>query len=711
MKNQHWIQGDNVCESPLFRRSFHLDEIPVSAKIEICGLGYFLLFINGERAGDQEFVPAMTNYSSTLGCDTSYPVWEERSVYRCLYMTFDLLPFLKKGENVIGIQLGNGWYHQTRRTAEGAFIFGFPKLRYELTLFHSNGDRIFLESDPQTLWKPGELTANNLFYGETQDLRLLQENWCMQGADLSDWTPARPVHAPETRLTPQQCPADKVLRTIQPLLLEKSGSKNLYDCGENIAGWVTIRCTGKAGETVSVKYSEELSPDRHCLDFQSAGGEKQIQEDRYICDGSLKTVHPKFCWHAFRYFEVEGPGMAVSASVVCTDVSVTSSFRCSDPVLNWLYDAYIRTQIDNYHNCIPSDCPHREKLGYTGDGQLTCETAMLTLDTKSLYEKWYQDILDSQGIDSGHIPHTAPFLGGGGGPGGWGSAVYIVPMAFYRIYGDSTLLQKGYPSILRWLQYMNSRCTDGLITCEEKGGWCLGEWCAPESESETIPAEFVNTYFYIRGLKCLKQIAEILHTTPPVWIDQRIQKCSDAVIRTFYNSRTGDFCSGTGAANAFALDLGIGADKTRENLIRKYKPAKSLDTGIFGTPLLIERLFKEGEADAAFQLLTNDSPASYAGMMRAGATTLWERWEGTDSHNHPMFGSVAKLLFTEVLGIRQKKGSCGFTDYDISPANIGALTWAEGSVQTAAGTISVKWTRCGQDQRIIPETSFTKEKR
>lgn len=711
MKNRHWIQGDNICESPLFRRSFCLKELPVSAEIEICGLGYFLLFVNGKRVGDQEFVPAMTNYSSTLGCDTSYPVWEERSAYRCLYVTYDLLPFLKKGENVIGIQLGNGWYHQTQRTAEGSFLFGFPKLRYELSLLHVNGERTFLESDPQTLWKPGELVSNNLFYGEIQDLRLLQKNWCMQGADLSGWRPARPVHAPETQLTPQQCPSDKVLRTVQPLLLEEREGKKLYDCRENIAGWVTVRCTGKAGETVSVKYSEEVSPDRHHLDFQSTGGVKQIQEERYICDGSSQTVHPKFCWHAFRYFEVEGPGMAVSASVVCTDVSVTSSFRCSDPVLNWLYEAYVRTQMNNYHNCIPSDCPHREKLGYTGDGQLTCEAAMLTLSVKELYRKWYQDILDSQGIDSGHIPHTAPFLGGGGGPGGWGGAVCIVPIAFYRIYGDSSLLERGYPSMLRWLEYMNSRCTDGLVTREEEGGWCLGEWCAPESASKTIPAAFVNTYFYIKGLKCLKRIADILHTAPPGWIDERTQTSVSAILRTFYDPETGDFCNGAGAANAFALDLEIGTAKTKENLIRKYRTAKAMDTGIFGTPLLLETLFSEGEADTAFRLLTSDGPVSFKRMMQAGATTLWERWEGTDSHNHPMFGSVVKLLFTEILGIRQQKDSCGFTDYQIAPADIGALRWAEGSIRTAAGTIAVKWTRSSRDHHMILETSLTKEKR
>lgn len=693
MENKHWIQGDNVCESPLFRRSFYLEEVPASARLAVCGLGYFLLFVNGERVGDQEFIPAVTNYSSVLGCDTTYPVWEERSGYRCLYVVFDLLPFLKTGENVIGIQLGNGWYHQTKRVDEGKFIFGFPKLRYEFTMAYGNGETVFLESGPETLWKPGEVTEHNLFCGEKLDLRLLQEDWCTGTADLTGWKPARPVHAPEALLTQQNCPADRVLRSITPVLLETDGGRSLYDCGENIAGWVSIRCMGESGETVLVRYSEELDRDGHGLDFLSAGGEGQIQEDCYIGNGSPVVVHPKFCWHGFRYFTVEGPAEVVSASLVCSDIAVASSFRCSDPVLNWLYEAYIRTQINNFHNGIPSDCPHRERLGYTGDGQLTSETAMLLLDTKALYEKWYQDILDSQGADTGHIPHTAPFLGGGGGPGGWGCAVYVIPWNYYRIYGDTRLLEKGYPAILRWLDYMDSRCENGLVTREEEGGWCLGEWCAPAAEPEMLPAAFVNTYYYIRGLEEAGKIAQLLHRPEPEWVQERIRLAKDAMERTWFHPETGAFCEGIGAADAFALNLGLGNARTKEHLVERYQNLGRLDTGIFGTPVLLERLFLEGEAGLAFQLLTNRGEVSFARMMENGATTLWETWEGTQSHNHPMFGSVVKLLFTEILGIRQMEGGCGYAEYSVEPADIGALSWAEGSVRTKEGTIHVAWKR------------------
>lgn len=693
MRNTHWIQGGNGCESPLFRRSFQLKEIPVRASLKICGLGYFLLYVNGKRVGDQEFVPAMTNYSSVLGCETTYPVWEERSGYRCLYLTFDLRPCLQAGENVLGIELGNGWYHQTRRTDEGSFVFGLPKLRYELRIEQQDGEVLFLESDPETLWKPGEVVENNLFYGEVHDLRQYQEDWSSPGAALEGWEPSRPVHAPQTQLSEQCCPPDRVLRRIRPLLLRKSGTKALYDCRENIAGWALVRCMGKRGEEIRIRYSEELTEDGCGLDFASTGGNGQIQEDCYICGGADRVVHPKFCWHGFRYFEIEGPGTAGEVCVVCTDVPVTSSFRCSDPVLNWLYDAYIRTQANNYHNCIPSDCPHRERLGYTGDGQLTAETAMLLFDAKELYKKWYQDILDSQGADTGHIPHTAPFLGGGGGPGGWGCAVYVIPMSYYKVYGDTELLEKGYPAIERWLEYMNSRCEDGLIVREEDGGWCLGEWCAPESAQETLPEAFVNTYYYLQGLDAIRKAAQILHREEPVWVEERSAQSRKAFVDAWFEEETGSFCGGIGAANAFALNLGMGDARTKTELVNRYRSLGRLDTGIFGTPVLVERLFAEGEAELACRMLTNRSAGSYANMMEKGATTLWERWEGRDSHDHPMFGSVVKLLFTEILGIRQKDGTCGFGDYEIRPADIPSLEWAEGSIRTAKGEIRVKWNR------------------
>ena len=729
MKKEHWICGGAGCEAPLFRRSFWLDRTErfQSARLEICGLGYFLFYINGKRISDQELMPAMTDYASVLGCETTYPVWEERSAHRCRYLSFDLLPYLKAGENVLAVRLGNGWYHQTERIAEGKFVFGLPKLWFELTLTDADGRQEWIESDRQTLWHPGGLLKNNLFLGEVRDLRKEPEGWQYPGADLSGWKPAQPVHAPETLLEEQTCPPDRVIRKLYPILIGEYDGRKIYDCRENIAGRVVLSCLGKKGECITVRHAEELAADG-TLDFESAGGSDQLQQDHYICDGRIQTLHPLFCWHGFRYFETEGPCEVLCAEVIHTDVAVTSSFSCSDPVLNWLYEAYIRTQLDNYHGCVPSDCPHRERLGYTGDGQLTAETAMLLLDTKELYRKWYQDILDSQGKETGHIPHTAPFLGGGGGPGGWGCAVYQVPLAWAKIYGDDSLLVQGYDAILRWFDYMDAHSEKGLVVREEEGGWCLGDWCFPASEEkEQLPEAFINTFYYLHGLQEMMQISEKMNNKLLIRFAEREKNVKNAFLDAYFDPETGDFCEGRAAGNAYGLALGLGDERTKKHLVEKYEVLGRFDTGIFGTSMLLEQLFSIGAGDLAVRLLTNDSEAaSFAYMKRNGATTLWERWDGRESHNHPMFGACVRLLFTQILGIRMTPsaqppvinpaqpdvtappaqalkplngelqppavpGSTQHFSYEIRLSSQRQLTWAKGSIQTPDGILSVSW--------------------
>lgn len=416
------------------------------------------------------------------------------------------------------------------------------------------------------------------------------------------------------------------------------------------------------------------------------------------------------------------------AEVIHTDVAVTSSFSCSDPVLNWLYEAYIRTQLDNYHGCIPSDCPHRERLGYTGDGQLTAETAMLLLDAKELYRKWYQDILDSQGAETGHIPHTAPFLGGGGGPGGWGCAVYQVPLAWTKIYGDNSLLVQGYDAILRWFDYMDAHSEKGLVVCEEEGGWCLGDWCFPASEEkEQLPEAFINTFYYLHGLQEMMQISEKMNNKLPIRFAEREKNVKNAFLDAYFDPETGDFCEGRAAGNAYGLALGLGDERTKKHLVEKYEALGRFDTGIFGTSMLLEQLFSIGAGDLAVRLLTNDSEAaSFAHMKRNGATTLWERWDGRESHNHPMFGACVRLMFTQILGIRMTPsaqppvvnpaqpdvtappaqalkplngelqppavpGSAQHFSYEIRLSSQRQLTWAKGSIQTPDGILSVSW--------------------
>ncbi|MBQ2812111.1 MAG: hypothetical protein IJE63_02565, partial [Clostridia bacterium] len=310
-----------------------------------------------------------------------------------------------------------------------------------------------------------------------------------------------------------------------------------------------------------------------------------------------------------------------------------------DEVLQWLFDTYIRTQLSNVHCCVPSDCPHRERLGYTGDGQLACDAAMTCFDAKDMYLKWMQDIADSQDIYGGHVEHTAPFYGGGGGPGGWGGAIVFVPYTFYKHYGDKEVLKKYYRNMCKYLEYMENHSEESLVVRSEKGGWCLGDWCTPEKME--LPEPFVNTYFYIRAMRCVREIAAIIGENVPVDMDEREERAIRSVYNKYFDNATGSFCNAVQGADAFAVDLGLGDERTYKNVLAKYSALGKFDTGIFGTDILVRILCERGDKDLARKLLTSrDGIGTFNYMREHGATTLWENWDGADSHSHPMFGAV-----------------------------------------------------------------------
>ena len=686
-----WIQGDDCCEAPQFRRIFQAGK-GARALISICGLGFFELYLNGKRVSEDRFVPAWSNYEERDLSTLLYPIHDTFTKYRTYYREYDLTGYLKEGENVLGILLGNGWYHQNQRNVEGKLDYGFPKLAFELTLTEENGEIKKIESDETVKWTESEITANNIFYGETVDLRRRQEGWKEAGFDDSAWKTAVKTAAPKTEFFLQDCPPDKIIRTLHPTLVLQEKDRAIYDAGENISGVVSLHLLGEEGELVEVFHSEELNCGKTALDFTSCGGENQIQKDSYFCSGQEETVFPRFCWHGFRYFEVRGKARPEAVLVIHTDVEVISEFECSDPVLNWLYKAYVRTQLDNIHCSVPSDCPHRERLGYGGDGQLCAKAAMLCLDGRTVYPKWLRDIVDCQDKKNGHVQHTSPFYGGGGGPGGWGSCIFVVPQLYYEIYGKDELLSHYYPNMRLWLSYMHSRSENGLIVREEKDGWCLGDWCVPGGVK--IPEAFVNTYYYIKGLRTVIAAGERISATQQGDLEilrSRLQESEEALCRTYFDPMTGSFCEGVNGADAFAVDLGLGDERTLKGLVKKYSEHIAFDTGIFGTALLIEVLFERGEGELAYRLLTEKTETSFVRMMEAGATTLWEYWDGQESHNHPMFGGLLHTFFTYLLGIRQEPGTVGYTQVKIDPVAIPGLNWVKGSLKTVAGKISVSY--------------------
>lgn len=339
------------------------------------------------------------------------------------------------------------------------------------------------------------------------------------------------------------------------------------------------------------------------------------------------------------------------------------------------------------HCGVITDCPHRERIGYTGDAQNTADSAMLTLSCKDIYEKYIRDIADTQDKNTGHIQHTAPFFGGGGDPGGWGCAIVKIPYVHYKHNGDKKILKQYYPNMLKYIDYMVMRSKNGLVVAEEEGVWCLGEWATPEKP--VIPAEFVNTYFLIKSLQLLKEIAAIIGENSDLFSEIE-EICKKAMYTAFYDTEFHSFCKGVNGADAFAADIGIADTKCINGLNIKYSTQK-LDTGIFGTDILINTLFKNGFEDTAFKLLTEEGKYTFSDHMNHGATTLWENWNGIGSHNHHMHGAVTGCLFYHILGMNIGKKTI------IEPKIPKKLNSAEGSVKTRFGTVSVKWNKTGRD--------------
>lgn len=677
-----WLGCDGETRTPLIRASFDAPKIQ-SAQITICGLGYFNLYLNGASVSDDLFVPVTSDYAPRNITVNGQP-FDETLRHRCYCLQYDLTPFLREGRNELAVALGPGFFAEPIWSFDGMVNYGAVRVCYRITWTDAQGNVGEVLSGEDARWKQGPVTRCDFFRGERQDLRMADPAWTT--ADFRDWQKVSILDPLETSYQLQDCPGDKIIRTITPRLVHSFPNRRIYDAGENITGWVILRDEGKAGEKIDVDYAEDLEPSGGLAPSYMHG-----QYLRVISGGKGDAFHAQFTWNGFRYFSVVGPATPVSVAVIHSNLPVSSAFTSSSKVLNWLYQAYIRTELDNIHGAIPSDCPHLERRGYTGDGQLTCETIMLTLDSQKMMRKWLRDIMDCQDEHSGHVQYTAPYTRCGGGPGGWGCAIVSVPYEYYRQFGDSQPLREMYPGMGKYIEYLRANSQDGVVVSDRPGEWCLGDWCCPGYVQ--LPEPYINTYFLIRSLDQLMAIEQILDLPADARWPKYRAEAVQSICAHYYDEATGDFCDNVQGANAFALDISLGDARTLANLVAHYDALGGYDTGIFGTEVVTRVLLEKGEAQLAYRLLTSENPASFAGWMNAGATTLWEYWPGDKqrSLNHPMFGAVAKELFHAALGLRQAPGSAGWRKAIISPAFTPWLSEASGHIQTPLGQLSVSY--------------------
>lgn len=529
-----------------------------------------------------------------------------------------------------------------------------------------------------------------IFTGEEYDARLELDGWNRNGYKDSSWKKALLVRAPEGCLHAQLAPHEKITRTLQPVSCEqKNDSTYWYAFPEMISGWAHIKVQGDAGDRIKLRFIGEEKDDFGQVDLYTLRG------------GGVEQWEPRFTWHTFRYIEVISRQVRMSreslmAKVVHTDPRPAGSFSCSNELFNKINEVYLRTQKNNFHGSISSDCPHRERLAYTGDAQVVVESSILSFDMTQFYRKWFDDMEDARNRKSGYVPHTAPFGGGGGGPA-WGSAYVIMPWAYYCYYGDTVLLNCHYEGMKQWVAYLGTRTdTRGIIVREEPNGWCLGDWCAPGKKME-LPESLVNTAYYYHSADLMSKVAAVLGKEEDRrYFDQLCTQIRQDFNTVFFNPSTHHYWEGRQGADVFPLAFGMVPEDEKEAVFNALLAhldsiGNHFDTGIMATPLLLKVLSDNGRADIAFQLMNQHEMPGFGYVMDDRYSCLWERWEGKASRCHPMFGSVVAWFYRTLAGIRYDEAEPGMKHIVIAPQPVGGITYCSGSYQSLYGPVRSDW--------------------
>ena len=705
-----WISPAPDINAPMIHKEFELDQVYDYAVLNLCGLGYFEVYLNGRKVSDELMNPVRTDYDEVeyRGIVTTYTGTTRKTLK---YLSYEVSEYLKAGKNKITVWLGNGWYRQNgrTRTVEGEFHYGdVLKMFFQLV----NGSEVIL-SDEDCYCTESPIVYDNIFYGEIFDAK--------KACDTS--YPVSLTEAPTGTPALQLCPPERIRQTYIPSVVKDSSKENVhnsekaqdaekkivYDAGICLTGFAEITCSGTAGDEICISYAEDLD-ENGSLNYTSTVGyvesdKDQIQSDKFILSGQGdETYAPRFVWHAFRYFQISAPAHVVIKDVkvhyVCTDVAPRTRFECSNELLNQIHQMSLNTQLTNTHGCMPMDCPHRERLGYTGDGQLSSLSVMSNFHAHGMYTKWVNDIFDAQDLENGFVPHTAPYHGGGGGPG-WGSAVAIVPWNMYQQYGDTQILQKARPHIRKWLEYLNSRRENGFVTHEQPGGdWCLGDWCMPSPypwsdpflHDIRIPSILVNTVYFIHCADIYQKISKMFGLEVEPWITKERSISVDAVNTLL---KENNYAGGEQGSNLFPLYVDIVPKEQEmqvlENTIRRIaKNNYRFETGLSGTCFTFRVLDRYDRNDVALKMMLGTEYPSFGNMIKNGATSLWETWEGNGSKNHTAFSS-ADAWFT--FGLAGIKPQGGYKEFTLKPYFAPELSHLSMSLDSEYGEISLNWKR------------------
>ncbi len=665
-----------------FRRNLEIDQPVASAIIHVASLGYHELFINGEKAADHHLAPAASRLDK-----------------RVLYLSYDIAEMLKPGDNTIAIWHGPGW-------ARYGFFKTRPALRVQMHVERADGENHTLASD--AAWRCDISSSENCggfkwgdMGGERIDARRHIENWNQPGFDDSGWASAKEASF-DVELSAQMMEPTRVIETLPAKSVTRQGGAYRVDMGKNFTGWLEIRMRGlTAGDEVMIQAAnrEGQAEDFNQRSFfVSAGGKDEVFRHR-------------FNYMAGRYVTLTGLKSEprpedITGRALGTGLRRTGAFSSSNNLLNRIYEADLWTWRANLTEGYTMDCPHRERLGY-GEVAFACAwgIAFPNYDSGAMYAKHVRDWSDVQ-EENGWIHHTAPQINRHYGGPMWSSAGLNIAWSFYQHHGDRRILEATYPSSRRWLEFLHSKVSDGLLRAYDKHwGKFLGDWAAPGGRKErgdSPEAEYFNNCVYAMNLADFIAIAEILgHHDDAALYRTRLYALRERVHEAYYQPDKQTYSNGTQVQLAFALLAGITPDGLRppiaDRLQRELREKPYLDMGSSGLPVLFKHLIEEaGDNKVLFDHLTSTEEPSYGHFLERGETTWPEYWNvDVPSRIHTCYTGVSSWFTKSLAGIRPDPEHPGFQSFLIQPVIAGDLTFAEGQTESPYGTIRSRWEKDG----------------
>lgn len=641
------------------------------AKAFICAPGTYTWELNGVEPDNRRLEAAQTDYTE-----------------RVLYSVYDVTELIRN-KNTVKVTLGDGWYHQSQ-LMDGGGEYGNPCLLFQLEIETEDGALLHIISDESWKVTYSSTTYNNIYIGEVYDGRI-------QGPDMPVFS-ASLCEGPMGSLEPEKLPPVRITKELSPVRISMNqDGVHIYDFGENMAGVVRLHAYGVPGNRIVMRFGEALDENGN-LDVDSTGvfHISNIQTLIYTVGERGEFVwEPRFTYFGFRYVELTGlhgvpETSTLTALKLNNDLEQCSDFSCSEAVLNDMYRLAKNTFTSNAQGT-PSDCPAREKCGWTGDTNVVGEFILPIYDCRQFYSKYLGDIRTSY-RETGTFYNIVPGKRRCGETvPSWGGVLITLAWNCYMQYGDTKYLSENYDTMEAYMEWTKKDTTDYICNLN---AYPLGDWCAPYHYNAAEHSVQINTAYYYYCAKLLGQIAEVLGKDASGWTDLA-GHIKTAFNSAFYHAFEGSY--GTETLNAMCVMIGLCEEGQEERLAswcnddvirHKYHTT----CGHIGLRYIYSVLSRYGYNETVEKVLSNSEAPSFKAQIDAGATTLWETFEmdiHNQSLNHPFKGGYCSWLYEDILGV--SPSAPGYREFTVCPRCMDIVPEVKGYIDTARGRISVSY--------------------